>query len=41
MQSNLAKRQLIVSVSFIVLLYFVLWSSLSVTKSICFILPTD
>jgi len=43
MQSNFAKRtfKFVVFVSYIVLLYFVLWSTLIVTKSVCFILPVD
>jgi len=43
MQSTFAERQFefVVFISYVVLLYFVLWSTLSVTKSICLILLFD
>jgi len=43
MQSTFDKRQFefVVFASYLVLLYFILWSTLSVTDSFCFILPTD
>jgi len=43
MQSTFAKRQFefVVFVSYIVLLYFIPWSTLSVTKYIFFILSID
>jgi len=43
MQLIFAKRQFefVVFVSYTLLLYFILWSPLKVTKSIFFILPAD
>jgi len=43
MQATFAKRhfEFVVSVSYIISLYFILWSTLSVTKYIFFILSVD
>jgi len=43
MQATFAKKQFVfvVFVSYIILLYFILWSTLSVTKYIFFILSVD
>jgi len=43
MQSTFVKRQFefVVFVSYIVLLYFILWSTISVTKYVFFILSID